>query len=86
MSSHQWTVLLQGPEGVSALRAHEGLGTPRENPDDGAMCSAGDKFKGLTKTGCYLAPTKDIKNGFREEITMPYRKRISRACEEVGRI
>lgn len=86
MSGHQWTVLLQGPERVSALRAHEGLGTPRENPDDGAMRSAGDKFKELTKTAWYLAPTKKIKNGFREEMTVPYRERMSRPCKEVGRI
>ena len=42
VSSHQWTVLLQGPERVSALRAHTGLGTPKENLDDGAMHSVGD--------------------------------------------
>ena len=42
VSSHQWTVLVQGPERVSALRAHKGLGMPKENLDDGAMHSAGD--------------------------------------------
>lgn len=54
---------------VPVPRAQEGMGTVRQHWDYKTMCYSGDKFKALRKTtGWQVNFTKDIKDGFREEM------------------